>query len=650
MRTTLKRAIGRGAVNGNGRAVLPPAVELGGADLPQEITVYRQPPRQRSVASIVATILGWLLVAVVTAAVGLAGGTYLYFHESVNAIAAHTPALKIAQERLDIALPDAPAIALVVGVDERKKGVDAAADDGPGRSDTLLLLRADPQQQALSMLSFPRDLSVPIVCPDKPTFTGRINEAFSSCGPRGALETVKSLTGLPINYLVTVNFVGFVKLVAQVGGVWMDVDRRYFNPPNSGYAAIDLHPGYQRLSGRQALDFVRFRHTDSDVYRLARQQRFIHALKQALTTSFSVEKLLKITGVVRNNLEVAGKGFGGNTVKKWGLFAFQLPSGRVFQTRIDPSCYVDLPNFLVGASPECIDRAVQQFSRPDVNAPERATDTALGRKPKLRAPAPGRTSIVVLNGNGVPGAAADASYQLSQQGYQTVEPANGALANAPRQDYPRTKIYFDDSRPAAKRAAAKLVQLFGGAQQVDTGAMPVAIQPLAGSAMLAVVLGTSFGGNISAPADDTPQREPPAVVKNPDATAASVHEAQRKVRFPLVVPTVLEHTSRLSSEEGVRVYQTGGHRTVRLTFVTGASEYWGIQMVPWRSAPALKGANDTVTIKGRTYALYYSGSKLDMVVLRVGPTTYWVTNTLLGSLSNETMLAIAKGLRPLKGR
>jgi LCP family protein required for cell wall assembly len=645
MRTTLKRGIGRGAsANGNGRAVLPPEVSL-----PLTVSVYRQPPRRRGAGALLVAGLGWLLVAIVTVAVGLAGGAYLYFHETVNAIAAHTPELKIAQERLDIVPPDAPAIALVVGIDERQKGVDAT--DGSTRSDTLLLLRADPGQRALSMLSFPRDLSVPVICPDHATFTGRLNEAFATCGPRGALETVKRLTGLPINYLVTVNFVGFVKLVAQLGGVWMDVDRRYYNPPGTGWASIDLHPGYQRLNGRQALDFVRYRHTDSDIYRLARQQRFVHALKQAVTSSFSINKLLKITGVVKDNLEIAGKGFNGNTVKRWGYFAFDLPSGHVIQTKIDPSCYVDLPNNLVGASDECINRAVAEFSRPDVGAPERATNAALGRKQKQQAPPPDKTTVVVLNGNGVPGAAADASYQLGRQGYQTVEPANGAAANAPRQDYARTQVYYDDADSSAKRAAQKLVTLFGGRQEVDSGAMPVAIQPLAGGAMLAVVLGRTFAGRVaSGPVDQTPEREPPAVYKT-DALTADARAVQKQVRFPVLVPTVLEKTSRLSTEEGVRVYQTGGHKAARFTFVTGASEYWGIEMTRWREAPVLRDPNETVTIKGRRYDLYYSsGSKLEMVVLRDGGTTYWVTNTLLGKLSNETMLAIAKGLRPLKGR
>ena len=70
----------------------------------------------------------------------------------------------------------------------------------------------------------------------------------------------------------------------KLHGVYMDVDRRYFNTQGGpdGYATIDLEPGYQKLNGQQALDFVRFRHTDSDLYRNARQQLFIEALKSQL--------------------------------------------------------------------------------------------------------------------------------------------------------------------------------------------------------------------------------------------------------------------------------------------------------------------------------------------------------------------------------
>ena len=82
-------------------------------------------------------------------------------------------------------------------------------------------------------------------------------------------------------------------------------------------------------------------------------------------------------------------------------------------------------------------------------------------------------------------------------------------------------------------------------------------------------------------------------------------------------------------------------------FRTGASEYWGVQMTDWTDAPVLSDRNVTRRIDGRRYELHYSGPKLHMIVLRTRHATYWVTNTLRDSLSNETMLAIAKGLKPI---
>jgi hypothetical protein len=87
---------------------------------------------------------------------------------------------------------------------------------------------------------------------------------------------------------------------------------------------------------------------------------------------------------------------------------------------------------------------------------------------------------------------------------------------------------------------------------------------------------------------------------------------------------------------------------VRLTFYTGApGQYWGIEETDWADAPVLDERNFTHFIHGRRFDLYYSGASLHMIVLRENHATYWVVNTLLDDLSNETMLAIAKGLRPL---
>src|SRR3990170_1430714 len=220
MRTTLKRGLGRGAApNGNGKAVLPP-----GASSP--VTFYRQPERSsRSRAALIGRVAMWLGVACLVVATGTAGGAYLYFHESVAAVAAKTPEVRKAAQVLDVALPGQPAVALVIGYDHRKEdGANAS-----GRSDTLMLVRADPSTDSISLLSFPRDLRVEIRCEGQTPFFDKIAHAYSNCGPQGSLDTVKALTGIPINYLITVNFRGFRQIIDRLDGAWIDIDRRYFN-------------------------------------------------------------------------------------------------------------------------------------------------------------------------------------------------------------------------------------------------------------------------------------------------------------------------------------------------------------------------------------------------------------------------------------
>ena len=251
---------------------------------------------------------------------------------------ASTPDVKRAQKALDIPKANAPAIALVIGYDHRA-GIESA---NPSLSDTLMLIRADPVTKTISLLSFPRDLDVPIYCSaSAPVTTDRINSAYSRCGSKGTLLTVGKLTGLPINYLITVNFHGFKEVVDKLGGVWMDVDRRYYNR-NTGsylnnYANINLQPGYQRLTGQQALDFVRFRHTDDDLHRVARQQAFVRSFREQVSTSFSPFKVPSLVNAITSNIEVAegGHKLQGKQVYNYALFAYGLPAGHVFQDKID---------------------------------------------------------------------------------------------------------------------------------------------------------------------------------------------------------------------------------------------------------------------------------------------------------------------------
>jgi len=644
MRTTLKRGLGRAAApDGNGTPVLPP-----GALSP--VSVYRQPPRRpRSRMALVGQIAIWVGVAMLVLGAGVAGGTYLYLHESVAAVAATTPPVKRASRQLDAPLPGQPAVALVIGYDHRTED----GDNATGRSDTLMLMRADPSTDSISLLSFPRDMLVEIRCPGQGPFVDKIAHAYSFCGPQGSLDTVKGLTGLPVNYLITVNFRGFRQIIDRLGGGWIDVDRRYFNDRGGpfGYAKINLRPGYQQLTGRQALDYVRYRHTDSDLYRIARQQQFVKAFKGQVQVSFEpIElpiELPKVVNAITQNVEVAqggGDDVDIKTVLSYALFAYGLQRGRVFQTRIEGLEGVD--NLTTGS--DNITRAVETFTHPDVESSQKATAVALGEKLKRSAPTPRDTSVTVLNGNGVTGSASTAGYLLGQRGYQILTPPNGLPANAPRFDYFRTQVYYDPADRGSQQAAEKVANLFASA---EVKRLPAEISQLANGAMLTVVVGQTFHGNLaSAPIDQTPRRERPNIVSGASAARDLLRERRSRVAFPLMVPTVIERSSWTDSTMPIRMYWIDpgeNHKAVRLVYRMGSNEYWGVQMTDWEDAPVLADKSLTRRIGGRIYDLYYNGPKLHMVVLHTPDARYWVINTLLDRLSNETMLAIAKGLRPL---
>ena len=648
MRTTLKRGMGRGAaVNGNGRAVLPP-----GALSP--ITIYRQPPpTRRGGWSIFGAVLGWVVVALLMTAGAIGGGYYLFLEQRVEDLVATTPDVVIAQKQLDIPVANEPATALVIGYDKRR-GEDAGAQS---RSDTVMLVRADPNTDSISLLSFPRDLIVDVTCPGRTTYRGRINQAYSDCGTTGTLQTVRNLTGLSVHYLVTVNFRGFRQVVDSVGGIWLDIDRRYFNNVSgpAGYATINLQPGYQKLTGYQALDFVRYRHTDSDLYRLARQQLFVRALKAQIKQQLSGTSLAlgvpKLVSAITKNVEVGrggGKKVDIDLLRSYALFAYDLPPGHVFQSSID-----GLEGFAELTTPiENIRSAVQEFAHPDVESPEKATAVVLNEKPKkkaAKAPPPRDTTITVLNGNGVTGAAANGSYLLGTRGYQTLGPPDGLSADAPTFDYFKTEVHYDPAQAGAKPAAEKVAALFGTEE-----ILPVkpAIAARSSGAMLTVVVGNTFHGTLAdAPVDKTPKRQPPAVSPGADAALPYLRERASRVPFQVMVPTVIAQGSWIDRERPARMYwideDERKHKTIRLTYNLGTGEYYGVQMTDWQEAPVLSDKNHARLIGGRAYELHYAGPRLRMVVLRHGGATYWVVNTLKNLLSNETMLAIAKGLKPL---
>ncbi|MDX6636371.1 MAG: polyisoprenyl-teichoic acid--peptidoglycan teichoic acid transferase [Solirubrobacterales bacterium] len=221
--------------------------------------------------------LASLLIVAISAGT-TAAATLLYLDSIANAIQPKNDKL---QKRLNKFLADAgdggAQTFLVIGSDKR-----ANEAEDPGRSDTTMLVRLDPDKSLISMMSIPRDLKVEI-----PGYgTGKFNEAYAYGGTKLTLETVKDLTDLPINHIVNVDFLGFAQGVYAIGCVYVDIDRRYYHSNVESaeqYAEINVQPGYQLMCGKQALDYVRYRHTDTDIVRSARQQDFLSAARSRIS-------------------------------------------------------------------------------------------------------------------------------------------------------------------------------------------------------------------------------------------------------------------------------------------------------------------------------------------------------------------------------
>jgi LCP family protein required for cell wall assembly len=150
-------------------------------------------------------------------------------------------------------------------------------------ADTFMLVRMDPTQNQTSILSIPRDLLVSFTWKGVPYTNQKFNSAYSIGGIDLVKKVVlKYLPGITINHEIDFNFASFLGLVDAIGCVYVDVDRHYLNDSDPTYQFINVEPGYQRLCGNQALSYVRYRHTDSDFVRVARQQDFIRDAKEQL--------------------------------------------------------------------------------------------------------------------------------------------------------------------------------------------------------------------------------------------------------------------------------------------------------------------------------------------------------------------------------
>jgi LCP family protein required for cell wall assembly len=333
--------------------------------------------------------------------------------------------------------PGQPQNFLLVGSDTRAfvdtDGEESSFGDegstGGQRSDTVILVRVDPQTKRAAMVSFPRDLWIPIA-PDG--HKQRINTAFSN-GPEQLIETIKLNFNVPIHHYMQVDFAGFQGLVDAVGGVEIFLP----GPVRDRVTGLNItDTGCVLFHGDQALSYVRSRHFQyqengdwqsdprGDLGRIERQQDFIRrALRKALSSGLTdPSKLNRLVNVGIDNIAVdnslsakdivnLGRQFKSLTPDT--LAQFQIP---VVNANRNGASVVVIPEDELGT----VDEIMNVF---------RGVDTGQASL------VPSSIKVRVLNGSGRPGEASATTEALSNLGFQLASPgdANGT---------DRTTIYY----------------------------------------------------------------------------------------------------------------------------------------------------------------------------------------------------------------
>ena len=313
-------------------------------------------------------------------------------------------------------------------------GVDSGLGGGT-RTDTMIVATIDKQKASVDAVAIPRDTRVRI--PGRSGFD-RVNAAHAYGGPQLAVRTVESLLGIDIDYYVRIDYKGFETIVDTLGGVVIDVEKPMRYVDNAQGLNIDLKPGVQRLRGKEALDYVRYRDALGDVSlideermafggRIERQLKFARALMDQVFSARAIFSVPKLFADLKDTV------------------ATDMPA----------TTALDLALALYSAEELSVNTAILPGSGQMVNGVAYwVVNEPLAREVvnKHLLHLPGMVRVEVLNGSGASGAASRAADVLRTKGFEVV-----AVRNADRFDYSETAIIARGGDPVlASEVAAAL--------------------------------------------------------------------------------------------------------------------------------------------------------------------------------------------------
>ncbi len=256
------------------------------------------PPARRSSARKAGKFFGVISLALLTGA-SIYGGYQYHRHPSFRN---YLPSILHPQSVTDV-FPNQQALNLmIIGRDADYSDRTDQVLKTRARSDILMVAHLDFAKQTVSLLSIPRDTLAKIHYHGT-TRTTKINAAHEFGGPALSEQTVQENFGIPSDKYVALDFQGFEQAIDILGGVDLTVDKKMDYDDNWGHLHIHLKPGFQHLDGRQAMGFVRFRHSDNDLVRVQRQQTLIAALKAKLRQPQTLAKIGPLLDAIDQHID-----------------------------------------------------------------------------------------------------------------------------------------------------------------------------------------------------------------------------------------------------------------------------------------------------------------------------------------------------------
>jgi LCP family protein required for cell wall assembly len=354
---------------------------------------------------------------------------------------------------------------LVTGSDSREnlsrrqqQQLSVGRATGGVRTDTIFVLSVKGRRAA--MLAFPRDLFV-TRCDGS---QGRINAATGIGGQSCLVETVSSLSGLPIRHAVQIDFRGFRDVVDAVGGVEVCLDSAIKDRD----AGIDLPKGCQTLDGRDGLGYVRVRKIDNDLQRIKRQQQFLQALASEVATPATVLnpfRLYGTAGAMGGALQ-ADDGLSSVDLVRLGLGARGVANGQIAAATVPATdAFIGGASVLEVSEAEA-DALFEQFRTGAIFDQLDGGDTV----------APEDVELVVLNGTSTSGLAAATAEELRGRGYTVAE-----IGDAPATD--TTVVRYPPGQEAQARTVAAQAASSGDIELEEDGGVDVVTLVLGSSSL-----------------------------------------------------------------------------------------------------------------------------------------------------------------------